>query len=287
MSERESVGAEKKALLIEALSFIGRFKGTVVVIKYGGAAQEKETVKLSFIQDVVLLQSLGMFPVVVHGGGPEVSRTMKDMGLEAAFIEGLRVTTPEGLRVTEMVLSGRVNKELVGLLQANGGNALGLSGKDGGLIRARKLGPVGGVDLGLVGEVDTVDTSVVTMLLEKGYIPVISPIGMGEDGITFNINADNVASRVASALKAERMIFMTDVEGVMDDGALVTSLTAAEALRLIDQGVISGGMVPKVEAMLHCLNNGVGSATIINGAEPHAIISELFTVKGVGTQITP
>ena len=278
---------ERKSLLIEALSYIGRFKGRVVVIKYGGAMQVHDEIKLTFAQDVVLLQSLGMYPVVVHGGGPEVSRAMKAMGHKPEFVDGLRVTTSEGLEITEMVLSGRVNKELVALIQGQGGNATGLSGKDGATIQARKMNPVQGVDLGMVGQIAHVDPGLIGLLIENGYIPVVSPIGLGEQGVTYNINADSAASRIAVALKAERMIFMTDVEGVMNDGKLLPSLTAVEALRLIDQGVISGGMVPKVEAMLHCLNNGVGSAAIINGGEHHAIIAELFTDRGVGTQITP
>ncbi len=279
--------AAKKALLIEALSYIGRFKGKIVVIKYGGAAQVHEPVKLSFAHDVVLLQSLGMRPVIVHGGGPEVSRTMKAMGHEAVFVDGLRVTTGEGLAVTEMVLSGLINKELVARIKAQGGNGVGLSGKDGGVIEARKMAAVNGVDLGFVGEIVAVKPDLLHLLLGNGYIPVVSPIGMGEDGTTYNINADSAASRIATALRAERMIFMTDVDGVMQDGALVSSLTAAEALRLIDTGVISGGMLPKVEAMLHCLGGGVGSAPIINGSDHHAIIAELFTDKGIGTIITP
>ena len=277
----------KTALLIEALSSIGRFKGKIVVIKYGGAAQVNEAVKLGFAHDVVLLQSLGMLPVIVHGGGPEVSRIMKAMGQEAAFVEGLRVTTREGLSVTEMVLSGLVNKEIVALLSAQGGRSVGLSGKDGGMLHARKMQHVQGVDLGFVGEIESVNPSLINLLLDNGYIPVVSPIGMGGDGTTYNINADSAAACIAAALKAEKMIFMTDVNGVMKDGRLVSSLKAPEALRLIDKGVISGGMVPKVEAMLYCLSGGVGSATIINGGDHHAIIAELFTDKGVGTQITP
>lgn len=279
--------AAKKALLIEALSYIGRFKGKIVVIKYGGAAQEHEAVKVSFAQDVVLLQSLGMLPVIVHGGGPEVSRAMKAMGHEATFVDGLRVTSREGLEITEMVLSGHINKEIVSLLHAEGGRAVGISGKDGPTVLARKMQHAKGVDLGFVGEIERVDPTLVHLLLAQGFIPVISPIGQGPDSTTYNINADSAASRIAGALHAEKMIFMTDVDGVLKDGKLISSLTAAEALEHIDRGVITGGMVPKIEAMLHCLGSGVGSATIINGGEHHAIIAELFTDKGVGTQITP
>jgi acetylglutamate kinase len=277
--------AAKKALLIEALSYIGRFKGKIVVVKYGGAAQEHAAVKVSFAQDIVLLQSLGMLPVIVHGGGPEVSRTMKAMGQEAVFVDGLRVTTAEGLGITEMVLSGHVNKEIVAQLNAAGGRAVGISGKDGPTLLARKLQHAKGVDLGYVGDIETVRPELLQLLLSQGFIPVVSPIGIGTDGTTFNINADSAASRIAAALKAEKMIFMTDVDGVLRDGKLISALTRAEALELMDRGVISGGMVPKIEAMLHCLSGGVGSATIINGGEHHAIIAELFTDKGVGTQI--
>lgn len=276
-----------KALLIEALSYIGQFKDKVVVIKYGGAAQINDDLKAGFAQDVVLLQSLGMRPVVVHGGGPEVSRAMESLGLKATFVGGLRVTTKEGLRVTEMVLSGQINKEIVGLFKAHGGNAVGISGKDGQLVQARKMPNRDGVDLGLVGEIVAVDTSLVDLLVNNGFIPVISPLGMDKDGTTYNINADSVASRIASAMKAKKVVFMTDVDGVMDEGRQLSQITAAEALKLVADGVIHGGMVPKVEAMLHCLNHGVGSAQIINGSEKHTIIAELFTDKGIGTKIVP
>lgn len=285
-SARKS-NAGKKALLLEALAYIGQFKGKIVVIKYGGAAQVNAELKLSFAHDIVLLQSLGMLPVIVHGGGPEVSRTMKALGLEAVFVDGLRVTTKEGLAITEMVLSGQVNKDLVALLNAQGGSGVGLSGKDGHTLTAKKMPHLKGKDLGYVGEIVGVNPQLISLLLGQGYIPVISPIGMDERGTTYNINADSAASRIASALKAEKIIFMTDVDGVMKDGRLISSLTAAGALQLIADGVIQGGMVPKVEAMLYCLDSGVGSAQVINGSEKHAIIAELFTDKGIGTKITP
>jgi acetylglutamate kinase len=278
--------AEKKALLIEALSYIGRFKGQIVVIKYGGAAMVQEPFKISFAKDVVLLQSLGMRPVIVHGGGPEVSRAIQAMGQEAEFVAGLRVTSAANLRVTEMVLSGTINKEIVAHLNCQGGNGVGLSGKDGHLIGARKMENVKGIDLGYVGEIVKVDPAIVKLLLDNGYIPVISPIGMGPDGQTYNINADTAASRIAAALNAEKMIFMTDVPGILEHDRLVSTLTAGQAQVLIGTGVIRGGMLPKVEALLHCLAHGVKSAHIINGIDPHAIIAELFTDKGIGTVIT-
>jgi len=277
--------ARRKDLLIEALSYIGRFRDRIVVIKYGGAAMVEEDARRSFAHDVVLLQSLGMRPVVAHGGGPEVSRAMKALGQEPRFVEGLRVTDEDSLRVTEMVLSGTINKALIAHINSQGGNGVGLSGKDGHLIRARKMTHVKGIDLGYVGEIVKVNPDLILLLLEKGYIPVISPIGMGDDGLTYNINADTAASRIAAALKAEKVIFMTDVNGVLDGGALVPTLTAEEAHRLIASGVISGGMLPKVEAMLYSLANQVKSAHIINGSDPHAIIAELFTDKGIGTVI--
>jgi acetylglutamate kinase len=281
-----NAAAAKKALLIEALSYIGKFKGQTVVIKYGGAAMVQNAFKVTFAADVVLLQSLGLRPVVVHGGGPEVSKAIKAMGHEAQFVEGLRVTSLENLRVTEMVLSGTINKEIIAHLNAQGGSAVGLSGKDGHLIKARKMDTVKGIDLGYVGEIVRVNPAIVTLLLDNGYIPVISPIGMGDDGQTYNINADTAASRIGAALGAEKLIFMTDVPGLLEDGALISSLTTDRAQALMDQGVIQGGMLPKVEAMLHCLAHGVKSAHIISGMDHHAIIAELFTDKGIGTIIT-
>ena len=279
----DAAKVDKKNLLIEALSYIGRFKDTVVVIKYGGAAMVHEAIKASFSQDVVLLQSLGMRPVIVHGGGQEVSRAMNAMGHEPQFVEGLRVTSQEGLRITEMVLSGTINKDIIGQLNSHGGNGVGLSGKDGHLIMARKMKHVKGLDLGYVGEITRVNPEILTLLLDNGYIPVISPVGFGEDGHTYNINADTAASHIAAALKAEKLIMMTDVDGVLRDGELVSALSAAEARRLISTGVVEGGMIPKVESILHGLDNGVVSAAIINGNDHHAIIAELFTDKGIGT----
>ena len=276
----------KKNLLIEALSYIGRFKGRIVVIKYGGAAMVHESIKISFSKDMVLLQSLGMHPVIVHGGGHEVSRAMKAMGHEPEFVNGLRVTSEEGLRITEMVLSGKINKEIVAHLNSHGGNGFGLSGKDGHLIKACKKAPVNGVDLGYVGEIVQVNPATLRLLLDNGYIPVVSPVAFGEDGNSYNINADTAASHIAAALNAEKLIFMTDVDGVMHDGKLISSLPADEARRLIASGVIAGGMIPKVEAILHGLDHGVASAAMINGNDHHAIIAELFTDQGIGTIIS-
>jgi len=275
----------KRQLLIEALSFIQGFSNKIVVIKYGGAAMVQEEYKESFAKDVILLQSLGLKPVIVHGGGPEISRVAESHGIVPKFIDGLRVTDLQSLKVSEMVLSGAVNKEIVGSLLGAGGQAVGLSGKDGRLIEAVKMQHAEH-DYGYVGEIEKINPDLIHTLIERDYIPVISPIGIGKDHKTYNINADTSASYVAAALGAQKVIFLTDVKGVLNDGKLVTSLTTAETLELIKTGVISGGMTPKVEAMIHAINHGVESAHIIGGMDHHALIAELFTQKGTGTMIT-
>jgi len=276
---------EKKKLLIEALSYIKSFNGKIVVIKYGGAAMIEEHLKHDFAQDIVLLQSLGMLPVIVHGGGPEVSKAMERLGQKVSFIDGLRVTSSENMKVAEMVLSGTVNKEIITHLNTFGGKAVGVSGKDGHLIEAIKKPQKSGIDLGFVGEIKNVNPELLLVLLKQGFLPVVSPIGLGKDGITYNINADTTASRIAVSLAAHKIIFMTDVDGVLKKGKLIAQLTASEAEKLIQQKVISGGMAPKIEAGLFCVNNGVESAQIINGTDSHSVIAELFTDKGIGTKI--
>jgi len=276
---------ENKNILIEALSYIKRFNGKIVVIKYGGAAMIDEKLKHSFAQDIVLLQSLGMLPVIVHGGGPEVSKAMERLGQEVSFIDGLRVTSSENLKVAEMVLSGTINKEIITHLNTFGGKAVGVSGKDGLLIEARKKQHDGGVDLGYVGEIESVNPELLLVLLKQGFLPVVSPIGLGKDGTTYNINADTTASRIAVSLHAYKIIFMTDVDGVLVHGKLRGQLSANEAENLIKQNVISGGMAPKIDAGLYCINNGVESAQIINGTDTHSVIAELFTDQGIGTKI--
>ena len=276
---------EKKNLLLEALSYIKRFNGKIVVIKYGGAAMIEEQLKHDFAQDIVLLQSLGMLPVIVHGGGPEVSKAMVQLGQEVSFIDGLRVTSSENLKVAEMVLSGTINKEIIAHLNTFGGKAVGVSGKDGLLIKARKKAREGGVDLGFVGEIESVNPELLLVLLKQDFLPVVSPIGLGKDGITYNINADTTASRIAVSLGAYKIIFMSDVDGVLEKGKLRGQLSAREAENLIKQNVIGGGMAPKVEAGLFCVKNGVESAQIINGTDPHSVIAELFTDQGIGTKI--
>jgi acetylglutamate kinase len=276
---------EKKNLLLEALSYIKRFNGKIVVIKYGGAAMIEEQLKHDFAQDIVLLQSLGMLPVIVHGGGSEVSKAMEQLGQEVSFIDGLRVTSSENLKVAEMVLSGTINKEIIAHLNTFGGKAVGVSGKDGLLIEARKKAHEGGVDLGFVGEIESVNPELLLVLLKQGFLPVVSPIGLGKDGITYNINADTTASRIAVSLGAYKIIFMSDVDGVLEKGKLRRQLSAREAENLIKKNVIGGGMAPKVEAGLFCVKNGVESAQIINGTDPHSVIAELFTDQGIGTKI--
>jgi acetylglutamate kinase len=276
---------ENKNLLIEALSYIKRFNGKIVVIKYGGAAMIDEKLKHSFAQDIVLLQSLGMLPVIVHGGGPEVSKAMERFGQEVSFIDGLRVTSSENLKVAEMVLSGTINKEIITHLNTFGGKAVGVSGKDGLLIRARKKRHKGGVDLGYVGEIESVNPELLLVLLKQGFLPVVSPIGLGKDGITYNINADTTASRIAVSLEAYKIIFMTDVDGVIENGKLRGQLSSSETEDMIKQNVISGGMAPKIDAALYCIKNGIESAQIINGTDPHSVIAELFTDQGIGTKI--
>ena len=276
---------ENKNLLIEALSYIKRFNGKIVVVKYGGAAMIEEHLKQNFAQDIVLLQSLGMLPVIVHGGGPEVSKAMEQLGQEVSFIDGLRVTSSENLKVAEMVLSGTINKEIIAHINTFGGKAVGVSGKDGHLIEAGKKTHEGGIDLGFVGKIKKVNPELLMVLLKQGFLPVVSPIGLGKDGVTYNINADTTASRIAVSLGAYKIIFMTDVDGVLEKGKLCAQLTSSEAEKKINKKVISGGMAPKVDAGLYCVKNGVESAQIINGTEPHSVIAELFTDQGIGTKI--
>ncbi len=276
---------ENKNLLIEALSYIKRFNGKIVVVKYGGAAMIEEHLKQNFAQDIVLLQSLGMLPVIVHGGGPEVSKAMEQLGQEVSFIDGLRVTSSENLKVAEMVLSGTINKEIIAHINTFGGKAVGVSGKDGHLIEAGKKNHEGGIDLGFVGEIKKVNPELLMVLLKQGFLPVVSPIGLGKDGVTYNINADTTASRIAVSLGAYKIIFMTDVDGVLEKGKLCAQLTSSEVEKMIDKKVITGGMAPKVDAGLYCVKNGVESAQIINGTEPHSVIAELFTDQGIGTKI--
>jgi acetylglutamate kinase len=285
---------EKAHVLIEALPFIRNFSGKTVVIKYGGAAQVEDTLKNSFAQDVVLLNFIGMRPVVVHGGGPKISQTMKKMGKEPTFIQGQRVTDRETMDIVEMVLGGLINKEIVALINSHGGRAVGLSGKDGGLIKAKKKlirnpaakGEEEIIDIGLVGEVESVSPAILHSLEKDGFIPVIAPIGVGAKGETYNVNADYVASAIASSLKAEKLMLLTDVEGIKDsEGKVLSTLTRTDIMELINDKVISGGMLPKVQACTRALEGGVKKTHIVDGRLPHCLLLEIFTKEGIGTEI--
>ena len=276
--------------LIEALPYIRAFQGKTLVIKYGGAAMEQADLKEQFAKDVLLLRLVGIRPVIVHGGGPQIGALMKRLGKEPRFVGGMRVTDEETMEIVEMVLVGKINKEIVGLINLHGGRAVGLSGKDGSLIRAHKRlhrtadGTM--ADIGLVGEVDAVNPELIRLLEEDGFIPVIAPVGVGSGGETYNINADLVAGDVAAALGAEKLIHLTDVQGIKgEDGRHVSTLTKQEAERLIKAGVIDGGMLPKVESSLRALAGGAQKAHIIDGRVPHAILLEVLTVEGIGTEI--
>jgi len=281
---------QRAEVLIEALPYIRAFQGKTLVIKYGGAAMEQADLKEQFAKDVLLLRLVGIRPVIVHGGGPQIGALMKRLGKEPRFVGGMRVTDEETVQIVEMVLVGKINKEIVGLINHHGGRAVGLSGKDATLLRARKrlhrLPDGTSVDIGLVGEVEAVNPEPIRLLEENGFIPVIAPVGVGEGGETYNINADLVAGDVAAALFAEKLIHLTDVTGINgEDGRLVSALTKRDAERLIKAGVIDGGMLPKVESSLRALTGGAQKAHIIDGRVPHAILLEVLTKEGIGTEI--
>lgn len=285
---------KKAEILIEALPYIRSFFGKTFVIKYGGAAQIKQDLKDAFARDVVLLNYIGIHPIVVHGGGPKISSVMEKMGKKPSFIQGQRVTDKETIDIVEMVLGGLINKEIVSLINGHGGKAVGLSGKDGGLIKAKrkllktssKKGKGKTIDLGLVGEVTEVDTHIISSLEKEGFIPVISPIGVSQKGETLNINADSVASFIASALKAEKLILLTDVPGVKDKkDRIISTLTKQQIKKLINDGTIAGGMLPKVQACLKAIGDGVAKTHIIDGRIPHCLLLEIFTKSGIGTEI--
>ncbi len=281
------------SVLVEALPYIQRFHGKTFVIKYGGHAMESADLREGFAQDVVLLKAVGMNPVVVHGGGPQINHLIERLGLKSSFVRGMRVTDEPTMEAVEMVLQ-RLNKEIVALISRQGGRAVGLSGKDGELIVARKLemtvndeaGTSANIDIGMVGEVAEVNPEVLRTLQTAGFIPVIAPVGHGRDGLTYNINADVAAGDLAAALGAEKLILLTDVEGVKGkDGKLIPTLTIAEAKRLIAAGAISNGMIPKVECCVAALKGGVGKTHVLDGRARHAILLEIFTEAGVGTEV--
>jgi acetylglutamate kinase len=281
--------ANQRELVVAALRYIQRFAGTRAVIKYGGAAMVDPALKRAFAQDVVLLRAAGLRPVVVHGGGPEINRTLERLGQKSEFVDGQRVTGPDEMQVVEMVLTGRVNSEIVGLIQALGGSAMGLSGKDGRLLQARKQAPrPGKPDLGLVGDVEAVHPEVLDMCIDKGYIPVVSPIGAGLDGTTYNINADVAAAEIAIAVAARKLIYLTDVPGILDErGQLMTELRAADLSGRLQEGrAVKGGMQVKAQAILRALEGGVEAVHVVDGRAPHSVVVELFTEKGAGTLVT-
>ncbi len=282
-------------VLIEALPYIRRFRGKTVVVKYGGNAMVDRPLKEGFARDVVLMKLVGINPVVVHGGGPQIGSLLKRLGMASEFVQGMRVTDAETMDVVEMVLGGLVNKEIVNLINRHGGSAVGLTGKDGDLIRARKLllrrdapelDAPEIIDIGHVGEVESIDAGVVDMLIGGDFIPVIAPIGVGADGHSYNINADLVAGKVAEVLKAEKLVLLTNTAGLLDaDGALIPEVDVGRVEALIDEGVIAGGMLPKVRCALDAVQAGVRTAHILDGRVEHALMLDLFTDEGVGTLI--
>jgi acetylglutamate kinase len=282
----------KADILLDALPYIRRYSGKTMVIKYGGHAMSDAVLKDSFAQDIVLLKFVGINPVIVHGGGPQIGTLLKQLGIESQFVRGMRVTDQQTMDVVEMVL-GKISNEIVSLINRNGGRAVGLSGKDGELILAKKLtmttqdsGKVGKVDIGLVGEVRAINPPIIESLYRSDFIPVIAPIGVGERGESYNINADLVAGEVAKALRAEKLMLLTDVDGIHDaDGAVIPTLDVERATQLIREGVISEGMIPKVECCIEALRGGAQKTHIIDGRVRHAVLLEIFTREGVGTEV--
>ena len=286
---------ERADLLLETLPYIRKFFGKIIVIKYGGHAMVDEDLKDMFARDILLMKYIGILPVVVHGGGPQICDVLKKLGKESQFIQGMRVTDKETMDIVEMVLVGNVNKEIVGLINKHGGNAVGLSGKDGNITMAEKYyisqektkdTPPEIIDIGLVGKVKSINVGLIISLLNDGFIPVIAPTGIGENGETYNINADLIAGAIASALKAEKLVLLTDVSGVLDsDKQLINTISQQEASALIVDGVIVGGMFPKVKCALKAIREGVQKTHIIDGRLKHAVLLEMFTDEGIGTEI--
>ncbi len=285
---------DRAKVLIEALPYIRRFADATVVVKYGGHAMVDEGLKRDFALNIILMKFVGMNPIVVHGGGPQIGDFLRRLSIESEFVDGMRVTDKQTMDVVEMVLVGKVNKEIVALINAHGGRSVGLSGKDGGLIMAEKMRyvrekgmdqPPEIIDMGMVGQITSVDSRVLRGLMGD-FIPVIAPVGAGENGETYNINADIVAGRIAASMEARKLVLLTDTEGVLDsEGNLISSLASEEVRRLIGNGTIKGGMIPKVRCCLEALEGGVGKAHILDGRKQHAILLEIFTRAGVGTEI--
>lgn len=289
MIKRQKYGDEiaKAEILIEALPYIKKFSGKTVVIKYGGNAMIDCKLKKMVMQDIVLMKFVGLNPVVVHGGGPEINKMLEKMDIESRFINGLRVTDEATMEIVEMVLTGRLNKEIVSLINELGGRAIGISGKDGGLLKAKKDTSNG--DIGYVGRITDVNIDVIAMMLEKGYIPVIAPTSYGDDGKTYNVNADTAAGKIAEALNAEKFILLTDVEGILSDvndkSSVISRMELESARELMKSGLIKGGMIPKLECCIQAVENGVKRAHIIDGRLTHSLLLEIFTDEGIGTMI--
>lgn len=292
---------KKANILIEALPYIRTFRGKTVVIKYGGNAMTESSLKDRFAQDVVLLKYVGINPVIIHGGGPQIDKMLNRLGIESTFLHGVRITTEAAMEVVEMVLAGKINMEITDLINRQGGSAVGLSGKDGGLILSKPLTvkawaeslerdideDEAASDFGFVGDIEKVDPSLIHKLQEDHYIPVIAPIGTDREGNTYNINADLVAGAIAGALRAEKLLMMTDIKGIRDaNGRHLSTVSRKDVQRMVKRGTITEGMLPKVHACLDALEQGVGKAHIIDGRTPHAILLEVFTRKGIGTEIT-
>ena len=290
MKDRMATEILKAEVLIEAIPYIRRFAGSIVVVKYGGSAMIDQQLKTSVIQDIAMLKYLGLRPVVVHGGGKEITTLLDRLGKQSVFLDGLRVTDVETAQVAEMVLSGSIGKGLVDELQNVGLNAVGISGKDGRTLLCSRKYDEKGRDLGFVGQIDKVDTNLLHTLLDNAFIPVVSPVGVDEAGNTYNINADYAASAVAGSLAAQKLIFLTDVEGILKDkddpSSILRTLSKEQALSYISDGTIKGGMIPKVQCCLDGLDKGVQSVHVLDGRVPHAILLEIFTTKGVGTMVT-
>lgn len=288
-------GSQTAEILIESLPYIKEFFGKTVVIKYGGHAMVDEELKKNFALDILLMKYIGINPVVVHGGGPQINTFLKKMDIQSDYIQGMRVTDGETMDVVEMVLVGKVNKEIVGLINFHGGRAIGLSGRDGDLIKAKKMqvmnvvenAPPELIDLGRVGQVTHVNPEILVTLDNEDFIPVVAPVGVGEDGQSYNINADLVAGAIASKLAAEKLILLTDVDGVLDENKkLISSMDLVQASALIGAGTAAGGMIPKIQCCQDAITGGVGKAHILDGRVPHALLLEIFTREGVGTEIT-
>jgi acetylglutamate kinase len=286
---KESI--QKAEILVQAFPYIRQWYGSTVVVKYGGSTRSGDEGLKTTLQDIVLMKFVGMRPVVVHGGGKDITRLTDKLGIRSKFVDGLRVTDLPTMEVVEMVLGGKINKELVSVIHQLGGSAVGLSGKDGAMLEAARLRSKSGKDIGFVGKVAKVNTAVLETLDREQFIPVIAPLGLGKDGHTYNVNADEAAGAIAGALKAEKLVFLTDVPGICrkkeDPRTLLSTVKSREVPRLLKKGVITGGMIPKVQACLHALKSGVHKTHIIDGTLPHALLLEIFTPQGVGTEMVP